>query len=170
MKLAPLFLAGSVFFSPAALASWRSENSSDEMRGTKKVVHYVQSDGTGLFGLDGRTSVLFVTKSENNTPVVAFTLVGRNLFNCASGCKISYKLDDGPVESRLAISPHSYTTLAVDDPESFVRRLLTAKTLMIEMPIYSHGKLQYKFDVSNFPDPAILTMPPVIPPPAKPAE
>lgn len=74
--------------------------------------------------------------------------------NCSdieSDCYIQARFDDGSIEKFAVSLPQDQSTGAffVNEADLFVNKLLTAKTLAINVPLYQNGNQEADFDVSK---------------------
>lgn len=149
MKKVVVALLAVALSAPAFAGNWRYGDSKDEMRGTSQHFAGVSSLNTVKldFPYEGGTTVDLVISSGNTLSV--FLNLHNGQFDCRGGaCAVSYKFDDGKVETP-ATSSSSNTAIFMDNPQAFLDELRKAKRLIVEVPIYKAGLPQFKFDVAG---------------------
>lgn len=70
------------------------------------------------------------------------------MFDCAPGCFILIRFDDGPAHKILAglQAPDVFNSLWPTESDALIAKLLSAKRVRIEAPIYSEGREVLEYD------------------------
>jgi len=140
---------------PENTDNWKYEEAADEMRGETSYFASNQSLNTVEldFPYNGGTNLnILLRKDAENGNDIMFAVNKGQLFCSYRDCYVNVKFDDGPVEkvaANEAAAGSSEVLFLANDISGFVKKLKAAKTVMIEVEFFNHGKEQFKFDVSG---------------------
>lgn len=134
---------------------WEYEEIKDEMRGESSY-HAINRSTNAVelnFPYNGGTYLnIMLRQSPEHGSDVMFAVNKGQLFCTYNDCYISVKFDDGAVEkytTNEAEAGASEVLFLANNKSKFVKKLKSAKTVMIEVQFFDHGKEQFKFDVSG---------------------
>jgi hypothetical protein len=126
--------------------NWKYSERTNEM--TNKKSYYAETYSSILD--DGTNTALTVRylKDEND---VLFT-IGKALFNTGIGdYEIQVKFDDGKIEKYRCdkAANNDFQTVFVHKANEFIKRLKSAKIVLIQCNIYQRGDMVFHFDLSG---------------------
>lgn len=142
-----------------AHATWRYQESTDAMRGTKSYSAHLYSTTVLQFQFphQGGSRLMITAARYPDKPNAAAIAVTKGQFYCLTdGCVVHAKFDDKPVQKFNAVRPAAGASdmIVIQDAARFIAQLTTAKRIIIEAPFYQYGDQQATFDT------APLTWPP----------
>lgn len=151
-------------FSSTASAEWTYGQRIDKMRNTSTSYAVVISENKADFAFPydgGSFASIALRKRPGEAAAVTFS-VTKGHFNCAMGCEISAKFDDGRVERFSGIGTNNGAVdLIFIEPElRFINKLKASKKLIIEAPFYQEARTQFEFLVSGLNGEAIKAVGP----------
>ena len=128
---------------------WTYRSDADEMRGSKTRYASVESDTYLTLGFPYDPGPATLTIRERSTDGLSIMLSIDGQFMCRSydDDTVSVKFDDGPIETYGCSEPSSGTTglLFIDGEQRFVKKLRSAKKVIIEAEVYQAGNKQIAF-------------------------
>lgn len=132
-------------------SSWNYSNSKDEMRGLDYNFAINSSLDTKDLGFPYQDSKLdIILRNFDNKNEVLIKVVG--IFSCIDReCVAEAKFDDEPIKKyTFSISNDSRSNVIfIDNSKDFISKIKKSKKLILEVPIFQHGDVQYRFDTSN---------------------
>jgi hypothetical protein len=123
------------------------------MRGIKKLFAIVESTNKLQLGFpynDSKMNIL-IRKNDKETDVL-ISVKGQIVCNSYSErCYLNVKADDNQiVKYDFNEASHSGSdTVFITKEKDFIKMLKKSKKLIIEAPLFNHGRDQYEFDVSG---------------------
>ena len=147
-----LALVGLACLSVPVFAKWEYSDSEDKMRGTK--VKYAELESLNLVPLDfpykpgTRLSILIRKKSGAKDEVILRVDKGQIPCSSYSGCKISAKIDENPVQNYSGAGSDSgrNDVIFVEASAKFLKALKASKKVIVEVQLYQSGRQQFQFD------------------------
>jgi len=137
-----------------AAGEWSYSTRTDEMTSKKFTVATNQSvnvvsDMSFPYNGDSRAS-LFVRQKEVGIEAGIILTKGQIDCNSSLGCNIRIKFDDKPEPVYVYFAPSTSNRALFSMKEKwFFEDLITAKSIMIEIPMYRDGDRVYKFSMKN---------------------
>lgn len=132
---------------------WNYTENTDAMRGTSDKFASLSSEDFVRTNWPYTPEPMRLTVRRRATDGVNVMIQINGQFVCRSynGTKITVKFDEGPLEtfgcSEAESGPND--VVFITPPTRFVTRLKTAKTMMLEAPVYELGKAQVTFKVEG---------------------
>lgn len=145
---------------PIVKNNWNEKSFTDKMSG--KVTTYVETKSTNSVtmkfpyngGSRGEISVF-----DNGNVRIDITK-GQVLCSSWEGCVVKVKFDEGPVLKLTGVAPKngqyghlmltSHPELSDNSAQQFIKRIQTAKTVMISLEVFQEGWPVWEFDVEGF--------------------
>jgi hypothetical protein len=124
----------------AVARGWRYREIPDELRGSARTVACVSS---------GTATLCVRTGTRADSPDVFVSLLDDTVGCGFRGCQISARFDDGVVASWRANRGEGGRSVFVSDGGRFVRSLLRASSLVVEVDVYGRLPQQITFDVAG---------------------
>jgi hypothetical protein len=141
---------------PAASESpWYYKTDTDQMTSavSKKAYTYV-TDGLRLkFPYEDAAGTLMIRKKEGKLSVMFNVTTGQIVSaDDEHGKKVRVRFDSDPPEyyTVTGATNSQTTSIFLDDEEKFIKRLKTAKKLLIEVAFYDNPTQQIVFDTDGF--------------------
>jgi hypothetical protein len=142
----------------AIAENWEYRSKKDQMRDEEYSYAQANSENEAQFSFPyngGSKLSIIVRKKNNNLDAVIFS-ISKGQFSCGvSECEGAVKFiganGKGKVES-LSLSgaaDYSSDVLFASNEDWFVKKLKASKEVVIELPFYQHGNVQFSFDVSG---------------------
>ena len=134
---------------PSALAPtapiWDVSDIRDEMRGTTTHLACVTATDSDHLRI-GRGQICI--RQRDGERMEAFFVVGEGQVLCGySGCTVAVRFDDDAVRDFRGSGPSTgYHSVFITDADGFVRRMLSASHLTIEIEFYDAGRRQIQFE------------------------
>lgn len=133
--------------------NWQYQIDEDKMRGTKKIYARVESTNTLQLGFPYNDSKMNITirKKDNETDVLV-SVRGQIVCNeYSERCYLDIKADDNKiVKYDFNEAAHGNSdTVFIKKEKDFISVLKKSKKLIVEVPLYDRGRVQYEFDVSG---------------------
>lgn len=137
--------------------NWIYDSSTDEMRGTKSFFAKTVSLNSHDFDFPyngGSKLMLTVRKKGSSNDIYITISKGQILCGSYNGCEVSFKFDDGKVQSITMVEPESHNSdmlfVSYDKTVSkLIDQMSRSKKLTVEVPFYREGKRQFNFDISG---------------------
>lgn len=138
---------------------WQVVVNRDEMRNTEsKWLALRSSNNADLnFPYDGENRLQLDILDSKSGSARIFLTIDKGQYDCGSyGCSVSIKFGNNPVQD---VRFHEYDTqgsdgtiLVLDGGSSkpFLQNIRTFKTIIVEVPFYSNGLKQFKFNTKKF--------------------
>jgi hypothetical protein len=131
-------------------AAWQYHKQVDEMRNrTVETAILKSGNAPNLKSPYQGGSPVYLTVARVSEFSIIFFELTRGQFDCYE-CQITVKVDDELMTFGGSISDcgeHKCLNVSV----KLLDKLLTAKTLIAELPIYGFGAYQYRFDLAGYP-------------------
>lgn len=133
--------------------NWTYDNKKDEMRNIE--TKYATNESLNELDLGfpyshEKLSILLRKKGNEASDII---LEQDAQFNChiTEACIVKVKFDDGPIENFTVVGNDSGNNRSVfiDKSNLFLSKLKKSKMVIMEIPVFDKGSLQFKFDVSN---------------------
>lgn len=151
-------VASGMFAAVPVYADWRYHESKDTMRDEKSTFARLTSENTVNFGFPyngGSQLEIILRKNNGRLDAVMFSIsIGQ--FTCpVSGCKGAVRFDKnqkkGKVESLSLAEPANYAPdlLFASNENWFVGKIRVADDIIVELPFYQYGNVQFEFNVRN---------------------
>lgn len=133
-----------------SFAEWKYGENTDEMRGEKTISASIESSAT-LQSSQSIQDTLTITSVRSEHGSGFFFQLKEGKFSCVPElCDVSMKFDDGKVLDLKAMGDKEASNIIhVQNPNLFVATARISKRLIVEVPLYKHGKTQFKFDTSG---------------------
>lgn len=133
-----------------SFADWKYDENTDEMRGEKMISASVESSTT-LQSSQSNQATLTITSVRSGHGSGFYFQLKEGKFSCVPElCDVSMKFDDGKVLDLKAMGDKEASNIIhVQNPNLFVATARISKRLIVEVPLYKHGKTQFKFDISG---------------------
>lgn len=132
---------------------WDYRTDTDEMRGTsEKFASLSSNDLVGTSWPYDREPMRLILRRRSTDGLNAMLQInGQFVCRSYSGDEITVKFDDGPLETFRCneASSGSNNVIFIGNPARFVSKVKTAKTMMLEAPVYESGNVQVTFDVAG---------------------
>jgi len=136
-----------------SVENWKYDIDEDKMRGTKELYAGVESSNTLDLGFPYNDSKLtiIVRKIDKETNVI---LKVKGQFACnhySEKCIISVKSDDNAiVKYEFIKAEHAMMdTVFIDKEKDFIDMLKKSNKLIVEVPLFNKGRVQYEFNSSG---------------------
>jgi hypothetical protein len=151
--LSSVFLSLTLLATFPASAAWKYRTGFDKMRGATTTFAEARSKNQVAlsFPYQGGSFVEITLVDRPGTGKNAFLWINRGQMPCILGCSFNIKFDKGEVEKWSGSGPadHSTGTIFINNYEDFVAKVKVAKTIVIEVELYSEGTRQFFFDVKD---------------------
>lgn len=87
----------------------------------------------------------------HGTEVMFMIEKGQILCNSYAGCNVQVRFDEKKAEKWKALGPadHSNKVLFIQNEKAFIRKLLSSKTIRVQVPFYQEGEPVFEFYVSG---------------------
>lgn len=137
--------------------SWKYREAKDEMR--NKTSYFASKSSNNSLELSfpyqgGSNLILTLRKHSEYGNDVMFS-ISKGQFSCRiDGCNISVKFDDGNIEKYEVSESESGSNDVLfisgnKNMKKFMDKLKNAKKMVVEAPIYDHGRAQFTFDTQG---------------------
>lgn len=147
-----------VFISGAASAAWNYRETKDDMRGTSSSFATITSTNTVNFDFPyqgGSQLDITIRKKNGKLEAVLFS-ISKGQFSCGLyDCKGAVRFDKadkkGSVQNMTFATSenHSSDLIFAQHEKRFFDKLKQADKIIIELPFYQYGKVQFEFDVKG---------------------
>ena len=140
---------------PLYANEWKYSEVRDEMRDSVTYTASLQSENENQYSApyDGGSVLDIFLMSDDGklSNKVALSLSkGQIVCQRSDVCEVNVRFDDGSIEKLTTkIASDSYDMLAVFDAPGFVEKIKLSKKIIIEIPVYSEGRSQFKFSPSD---------------------
>ncbi|WP_151824587.1 membrane lipoprotein lipid attachment site-containing protein [Acinetobacter bereziniae] len=137
---------------------WEIIESKDEMRNitTRWVALRSENNADLRFPYDGDNKLqLDILGSKNNDPTIYLT-IDKGQYDCADyGCYVAVKFGNSTIQNLTfqqydAAGTNGKILIFTDNSKAFLENIRNLGSLTIELPFYSDGRRQFKFDTSKF--------------------
>ncbi len=133
--------------------NWQYQIDEDKMRGVKKLFAMIESTNTLQLGFPYNDSKMAIMIRKNNKETdVLISVKGQIVCHSYSErCYLDVKADDNKiVKYDFNEAAHGTSkTVFIEKEKEFIKMLKNSKKLIIEVPLFNHGRAQYDFDVSG---------------------
>lgn len=134
-------------------ASWDYEQSHDEMRGTTQYFAGTQSQNAVQLDwpYEGDTTLQIVLRNNGEGNDVMVVANQGQLWCEYRNCTMDVKFDDAAIESinLTKAAAGASETMFITNADSFINKLKSSDTAMLEIGFYDNGANQFKFDTSD---------------------
>lgn len=136
---------------------WRTVVSKDEMRNTESKWLALRSENNAdlNFPYDGENKLQFdILDSKSDDPKI-FLTIDKGQYDCNDYCYTAVKFGNSPIQylnfQKYETSGSDGTILIfTENSKAFLDNIRKVNSLMVELPFYSNGTRQFKFDTSKF--------------------
>ena len=136
--------------------NWQYKTTKDDMRGTTTNFATTVSTNTVNFDFpyNGGSKLLLTLRETGNQKDVIVTISKGQILCDIRGCDLSFKFDDGAVQSITMSEPDNHSSEALfvmydKTEDKIINQIKDSKKLIVEIPFYQEGKKQFTFDVSG---------------------
>lgn len=139
----------------APVSNWEYREERDEMRGSTSRFATVQSTNTVSLGFpygDVRAQIVVRERTQDGLEVMLTVDSGQILCRSFSNdSHISAKFDRGPIERFGCVGPDSGSSEVafIQSGQSFLRKLKSSSSLMVEADFYNSGPQQFSFNTEG---------------------
>ena len=136
--------------------NWQYKTTKDDMRGT--TTNFATTVSTNTVNFDfpysGGSKLLLTLRETGNQKDVIVTISKGQILCDIRGCDLSFKFDDGAVQSITMSEPDNHSSEALfvmydKTEDKIINQIKSSKKLIVEVPFYREGKKQFAFDVSG---------------------
>lgn len=136
-------LVFSLVLTSSVQAQWVYDNIRDEMRSLDREMAVLKSKSDGLTA----SLVIFDLKASGLNALISID--GDSIQCPSNSCELSARFDNGRILELLAQSNDERKSIAPLDAGAFAGAVALSKELIVELPLRSSGKVQFKFPTSG---------------------
>lgn len=136
--------------------NWQYKTTKDDMRGTTTNFATTVSTNTVNFDFpyNGGSKLLLTLRETGNQKDVIVTISKGQILCGIRGCDLSFKFNDGAVQSITMSEPDNHSSEALfvmydKTEDKIISQIKSSKKLVVEVPFYQEGRKQFTFDVSG---------------------
>lgn len=137
---------------PTVAPNWSYETSEDKMRGTK--TNFAGTESTNFLNLGfpyDNSKMRILLRNDNGNLDILISIKGQIVCGYSEKCYLSVKADDSKIVDYefLKAAHGSSDTVFIANSKDFMNMLKKSNKLIIEVPVFNTGRVQYNFDVSG---------------------